>query len=253
LTLARPTSGGQFLASTIVTDDGGNASYNGLLLVAQHRLSQNFSVLANYTYSHCLDQGEANQDITNMYQSPTNRRAEWGNCASDHRQMFNTSLVVQSPKYGSRWIQRFAGDWRFSSIFTAASAAWLTVTSGTDRSLTGVGSDRPNVVGDWHVSQNTLSRFFDTTAFVGNAPGQYGNVGRSTLPGRANWNLDSALWRTFSINERIKTDLRVEAFNVLNHARFNNPGTTLSNGTTFGVTTSALDPRILQVAMKLTF
>jgi hypothetical protein len=253
LTLARPTTGGQFLGDTVVTDDGGNASYNGLLLVAQHRLSHNFSVLANYTYSHCLDQGEANQDITNMYQNPADRRAEWGNCASDRRQVFNTSLVVQSPKYSSAWIERLAGNWRFSSIFTAASGAWLTVTSGTDRSLTGVGSDRPNVVGDWHVSQNTLSRFFDTTAFAGNAPGQYGNAGHAIVLGRANWNLDSALWRTFSITERVKTDLRLEAFNVLNHARFNNPGTTLSNGTTFGVTTTALDPRILQVAMKVTF
>ncbi|MBV9294266.1 MAG: TonB-dependent receptor, partial [Acidobacteriaceae bacterium] len=90
LALTNPTEGPYF-GSISYVDDGGNASYNGLLLVAQHRFSHNFSALANYTWSHCLDDGEANQDITNLYQNPNNRRAEWGNCASDRRQLFNLS------------------------------------------------------------------------------------------------------------------------------------------------------------------
>ena len=116
-----------------------------------------------------------------------------------------------------------------------------------------MGSDRPDVTGDWQVDQNTLARFFNTSAFTGNAPGQYGNAGRAIILGRANWNLDAAVWRAFPIREGMKLDVRLEAFNVLNHARFNNPGTALNAGTTFGVTTTALDPRILQVAMKFSF
>jgi hypothetical protein len=64
---------------------------------------------------------------------------------------------------------------------------------------------------------------------------------------------DAALWRDFAIRERIKLNVRGEAFNLLNHARFNPPGVTLSQGTTFGAITTAQDPRILQVAMKMTF
>jgi len=48
-------------------------------------------------------------------------------------------------------------------------------------------------------------------------------------------------------------DLRVEAFNVFNHTRFANPGTSLNNGNTLGQITSALDPRIMQLALKLAF
>jgi hypothetical protein len=116
-----------------------------------------------------------------------------------------------------------------------------------------VGNDRPNVVGEWRVDQNTLSRFFNTAAFTGNTTGEFGNVGRNPMPGRANWNLDSALSRTFPIKESIKADFRFEAFNMLNHARFNNPGVSLNAPATFGITTSALDPRILQLALKLNF
>jgi hypothetical protein len=39
-------------------DDGANASYNALLLSENHRLSKNFSVLVNYTWSHCVGDGD---------------------------------------------------------------------------------------------------------------------------------------------------------------------------------------------------
>jgi hypothetical protein len=250
--LANPAAG-KYLGSMAIVDDGGNASYQALLLVLQHRFSRNFSALSNFTWSHCLDQGENGQDIVNFYQNPANRRAEWGNCASDRRKVFNSSLVGEMPRFVSPWVQRLAGNWQASSIFTYSSGSWMTITSGVDNSLTGVGADRPNVVGDWHVAQNTLSQWFNTAAFSKNGPGQYGNAGVAIIPGRANWNLDAAIWRSFSLKEAIKLDVRWEAFNVVNHTRFNNPGTALNTGNTFGITSSAQAPRIMQAALKMTF
>jgi hypothetical protein len=150
------------------------------------------------------------------------------------------------PRFASPWVQRFAGNWQGSSIFTYSSGSWMTITSGTDNSLTGVGSDRPNVVGDWHVAQNTLAQWFNTAAFAKNGP-------VAIIPGRANWNLDATVSRSFPLKEAVKLDLRWEAFNILNHTRFNNPGTSLNSGTTFGITSSALAPRIMQAALKVTF
>jgi hypothetical protein len=249
--LANPATG-KYFGSTIMVDDSGNASYNGLLLAANHRFSHNFSVLANYTLSHCLDQGEANQDIVNMYQNPSNRRAEWGNCAQDRRQLFNLSLIAQTPKFSGKWIERFVGNWQVSGIFTYQTGTWLTVTDGTDVSLTGLGSDRPNAAGDWRLSNPTIAQWFNTSAFTRQAAGSFGNAGRNVVLGPSAWNLDTGLWRTFPIRERIKIDARFEAFNVLNHTRFNVPVVALNAGN-FGQITSARDPRILQVAMKLTF
>jgi hypothetical protein len=244
---------GKYYGNTIVVDDGGNASYNGLLLVAQHRFSHNFSALANFTWSHCFDQGENGQDIANFYQDPNNRRAEWGSCASDRRKVFNLSLVTSSPRFGPRIVNLILGNWQGSGIFSASDGSPLTITSGVDNSLTGVGADRPNVVGSGKLDHPTIQQWFNTAAFVKNGPGAYGNAGPGLLTGPGRWNLDAAVWRTFRFGERIRTDFRWEAFNVLNHARFNNPGTALNTGNTFGVISSAQDPRIMQAALKVTF
>ncbi len=244
---------GQYFGSAAAVDTAGNASYNALLLTLQHRMSHSFSVLTNYTLSHCLNQGEAGQDIVNYYQDPQNRRAEWGNCAADRRQIANASLVFKSPQFHSTWIKRLAGDWQASGIYTFTTGSWLTVTDGTDISLTGLGSDRPNITADWHVDNRTIKQWFNTSAFTKQQAGTFGNAGRSTILGPSNWNLDAALWRTFRVTESTKMDLRVEAFNVLNHTRFNNPGTSLSNGNTLGQINTALDPRIMQLALKVNF
>jgi len=253
--LAKPY--GPYFGSAITVDTAGNAGYNALLFTVQHRLSHNFSILTNYTWSHCLNQGEAGQDIVNFYQDSQNRRAEWANCAADRRQIANASLVFKTPEFASTWLKRLAGDWQASGIYTFTSGSWLTPTDGTDISLTGLGSDRPNVVGDWHVSNPTIKQWFNTSAFTRQPTGTFGNAGRNTILGPSSWNVDAALWRTFKIKESTKMDVRAEAFNVLNHTRFGspngNPGTSLSNGNTLGQITNALDPRILQLALKLSF
>ncbi len=248
---ANPATG-KYFGSAIQIDDGGNASYNGLLLSANHRMSRHFSIGANYTWSHCFDQGEANQDIVNTYQDPNNRRVEWGNCNSDLRHIGNVSAILESPKFGPRWVQAIASNWQLSGIFTAHSGGWLTVVDGTDVSLTGIGLDRPNAIGGASLANPAITKWFNTAAFQKQTAGTYGNAGRSVVAGPANWNLDSGLWRTFTMAERFKLTARFEAFNTLNHARFNAPVTTLSAGN-FGQITAAQDPRILQMALKLAF
>jgi Carboxypeptidase regulatory-like domain len=281
LTLSNPTIG-PLLAGGLVEDfSNGNSAYNGLLVSAQHRLSKNFSILANLTWSHCMDQGEIGQDIGNAFQNPANRKADWGPCASDRRKIFNLSMVVQSPRYESRVVQMLAGNWQASGIFTASSGGWLNVTDGVDQSLTGVGADRPDEIANPFVagavagnpgctaptSVNNVAHWFNPCAFVAAPLGTFGTFGRTGLQGPGNWNFDAAIWRTFPIREGLKLDFRAEAFNAFNHLEIGNPGTgiysnlavtptssTLTPSTSTGLITSAANgPRILQLALKLTF
>ena len=253
--LANPAQG-QLLGSVSLLDDGGNADYNGLLLSVQHRWSNNFTGLANYTWSHCLSDGDQSNGggILNQYQNPNNRNAEYGNCVTDRRQLFNGSIIAQTPRFTNAEVRRLASGWRFSGIFTASTGAPLTVTVGTDNALAGEGAvlDRPNLVGDPNVSNPGVRAWFNTAAFAKAAAGSYGNLGRSTLFGPGQWNLDASLARLFAVNERSNLEFRVEAFNVFNHTRLGNP-TTAMNSSLFGQINSAADPRIMQGALKFTF
>ena len=251
LSLADPAKG-KYIGNLYVTDDGANASYNGLMLSLNRRFSRNWSALANYTWSHCLNHGEKDQDITNQYQNPADRDAEWGNCSLDRRHLFNLSMVARTPRFGSKWLRALAGNWGLSQIFTYRSGSPLTITSGADNSLTAAGMDRPNVIADPHVDAPTINRWFNVSAFQANSAGTYGNAGRGILFGPSAWNFDFALWRIVPIREGVSTDLRFEAFNLFNHARFGDPATNIRSGT-FGRITTAADPRILQLAFKVTF
>lgn len=264
---------GPLYGTMIQNESLGDASYNGLLLVAQHRLSHNFSVLGNYTWSHCLDDGDIGQALVTNFQDPTHPKADWGSCASDRRQEVNASFVAQSPTLGDRVTRAITGDWSLSGIYTVTSGAWLNVTDGSDVSLTGVGNDRPNKVGNPFVAGTITAnptctapsvlggigksgKWFNPCAYQAQAATTFGDTHRADLVGPGNWNFDSALWRTFKLNERYSMLFRFEAFNALNHLWKANPGSTsISSGAVGEILApqSGTNARLLQLAAKISF
>jgi Carboxypeptidase regulatory-like domain/TonB-dependent Receptor Plug Domain len=95
----------------------------------------------------------------------------------------------------------------------------------------------------------------------------YGSLPRNFLRGPGYINFDMAFAKTTAITERTKLEFRAEFFNLFNHANFLNPGVNnLGNGifsgsnggsnpnsSLFGQITSTYDPRIIQLALRLTF
>jgi hypothetical protein len=247
---------GQYYSTLYTTDDGGTSNYNGLLLSVQHRFSQHFTMLANYTWSHCISEGDFNGDIAGAYyQNPTNRNGDRGDCNFDYRQLANVSIVAESPFKGSNWTARLLGNWQISPSLRLQSGGPLNILSGKDNSLTGENMDRVDAVAG--VSPYTTSwgpqlQMLNPAAFVSNPIGTFGTLGRDVLRGPGVITVNAALVRFFSITERYRLETRFEAFNAINHANFMNPSVTLTSAT-FGRITAAGDPRILQFAMKLHF
>jgi len=257
---------GASVGGVIIANTNGYSSYNGLLVSMQHRMSHGFSILANYTWSHCLDLGEGGQDIANAYQNPQNTLAEYGNCGQDRRHLVNVSVILQMPKLSNRWMERLLGGWSTSQIFTVASGSPFNVTDGSDISLSGVAADRPIVVGNPRVAGLVAANptcvaptvigiqraYYNPCAFVTQPAGTFGNEGRNILFGPGRYNVDSAITRSFRIREKYRLDFRGEAFNILNHANWGNPSSSLS-GTLGLITGASNSARILQAAMKLVF
>jgi len=249
-----PTAGG-LVGSIAQADPEGTANYNALVLSANKRFTSNFSILANYTYSHCLDIADTANDLAfPQYQNPNNSSAEYGNCSYDHRQITNASIVAQSPgHWNDVWARRLLSDWDLSIIFSSSTGNYLNPLSGADNSRTGVGLDRPNYVKSSRLSTRTIAQWFDTTAFNGNAVGTFGNASRNSILGPAYVDVDLGFGRRFKFTERWDFQFRAEAFNVLNHTNLSDPGSNLRATSTYGRVTAASDPRIIQFSGKIHF
>jgi hypothetical protein len=279
LNLANPNHGYKMNGGVIMGTSLGDSAYNGLLVSVQHRLSQGFSINGNYTWSHCLDDGEVGIDVTAAFENPANPKADWGNCGTDRRQIYNLSLVAQTPKFSSGWVEGIVGNWTASGIFTASTGSYANVLDGADISLIGLGGgtsnsgggsghDRPNKIGDpfaaGTIAANpsctapaqvkTIAHWFTPCAYQTQTATTFGNTARNSLLGPGHWNFDAAVWRTFPLTERFKVDFRFEGFNVFNDPQFGNPAATLSSTSTLGrITSTVNNQRILQAALKITF
>ncbi len=95
--------------------------------------------------------------------------------------------------------------------------------------------------------------YFNTALFSEDALGQLGNSNRRFFHGPGIINFNTALVKNTPISEQISTEFRAEFFNVFNHPQFENPGGNISRASTFGIITSAGDPRIGQLALKIIF
>jgi Carboxypeptidase regulatory-like domain/TonB dependent receptor-like, beta-barrel len=279
-------SQGQYYGTYPSLDDGGTGSYNALLLSAEHRFSNHFSMLANYTWSHCISDLWTQAINGPEYTDPANRRFDRGNCTSvDIHHSFNLSAVLQSPHFSSHILQLIAGDWQLSPIFTAHTGSYFTAILGgvnADDAANGIGAQRPNLVPGVspYCTPKRVSPYFtsagncwiNSAAFSlpgggldanGNEPGAFGNEGVNNLEGPGFFDVDFALSRRFPITERQSLEIRWETFNVENRVNLVNPGTAgisavgtnnLTLGTpTFGMISSDVAPRIMQFAIKYYF
>jgi Carboxypeptidase regulatory-like domain/TonB dependent receptor len=252
-------SQGQYYSSIVQADDGGVSSYNGLLFSVQHRFAQHFTLLSNYTWSHCISDIDFQGELAGtLYQNQNNRAGEKGSCIYDHRSIFNTSLVALSSGFGSGFAKTVTANWQLSPIITASSGAPFTITDGSDVSLTAGGNDRPNqVLPNATPAQQGIKSWFNQAAFQKQPTGTFGDVGRTSLNQPGSWNIDLALSRIFRITERWNVEARADAFNVLNHGNWMlfSSGTTSQSITssTFGQITMFSSPRIIQLALKVSF
>jgi hypothetical protein len=84
----------------------------------------------------------------------------------------------------------------------------------------------------------------------------FGNSGTGIVDGPGQANLDVAASRTFAFNspvERSGLQFRAEFYNALNHPQFVNPDTNFSSSTFGVISSTAVNPRIIQLALRFSF
>ena len=247
-----------------------NSGYNSLQLTAQKRYSRGLTILANYTWSKSIDTLPYNQGITGVsagsnspipWNFPGRHQYDRGPSEFDHTQRFVVSYVYDLPKLAktNALVRTIAGGWQLTGILTYQTGGPLTILAGKDQSQTGIGADRANYLGGNPYgsgacgSSGPCVNYLVPSVFGLPETGAYGNVGKGLLRGPDLFNWDTGLFKEFPIaGERVRLQFRGEFFNAANRKNFNNPNVTQS-ASGFGSITSAQDPRIGQLALKLAF
>ncbi|MBL8290600.1 MAG: carboxypeptidase regulatory-like domain-containing protein [Bryobacterales bacterium] len=254
-----------------------HSSYHSLQARLQHRFANGFTLLGSYAYAKSIDNGSGIRTTDGDALTPSdnyNLRAERGLSAFDFRQRLTASFLYELPfgrgrKVGiSNPVANFLlGGWQFGGIVTFQDGFPATAFCGPGNIQNGGGYCKPDAVSGVSAklpeSQQSVSRFFNTDAFVdrvGVAPGaaqpvfRYGTAGRNTIIGPGITSLDMSVNKFFRLKENSHTlEFRGEFFNLPNHPVFQQPGTTVRTPTYGVISGTRLDSRQIQLALKYSF
>jgi hypothetical protein len=245
-------------ASLMEMTNDGVSNYHSVQLTVEKRFNSRFSILGNYTYSKSLDNQSVDNQFTVSNPNPNDPHFNYGRSDFDTPHNLSSSGVWTLPQLNShnRLLRAAVGGWQVAGSLSWRSGTPLNVISGQDRSLSGIGLDRADLVGDPVIHNGRsrtamISHYFNTSAFALNSLGTFGNSPRNLMRSVRVFNLDSSVEKTFG--EQHKISVRGDFFNTFNNVHLNGPGLNVSSASTFGAITSAGDPRILQVAARYRF
>jgi len=238
-------------------------NYHSIQTSLERRFANSSVVKVNYTWSKALT--NAQTDRSSAPQNSYNLDAEYGLSQLDRRHVLTATYVYELPFFKSQQglTGHLLGGWQTSGIFTVNSGLPLTVTNSSasvPRDPAGQGctnaattcSVRPNQIANAEGPQ-TVAQWFNIASFVENTTlGVPGNARRGSITGPGLWRADASVFKMIKITERVNTQLRFEGFNIFNHENFNTVNTSFGTAA-FGTVTGSRDPRILQLAAKITF
>ena len=233
-----------------------NSNYNALQVQLRKNVGA-FRILGAYTWSKSIDNSSGFFDAINPFNPDLSRALSTFDVAHNFVVSYSYDLPFAKSDHGVKG--KLLGGWTISGITRFTTGFPVTLSESDDASLCGCsGADVPSYDGTSihfldprNVVPNVGNLFFDPSPFSSNAPGTIGNVKRRFFhgPGINNWDL--AFHKNTRITERVALEFRGELFNAFNHAQFENPDGDVAGN--MGLVTGARDPRIGQLALKLSF
>jgi Carboxypeptidase regulatory-like domain len=253
------------------------SNYNALQAQVNKHFSNGLLFSFNYVWSHFLDDqdssGWGNRGGTQTWQNGLEPGTNYGNSNFDIRNAFKGYAAYDLPfgkgkefMNSNKVLDEVLGGWRLAGTFIAQSGNPFTIVDTasnifSNSKYTDCGNGCatfPNVVGDWHVSNPSIHRWFNTAAFA--APTVWGNERRNQLVGPRLSVLNLSLGKTFTVTERVHLEVRSDWVNALNHPSFNRPNNDLGNPAEFGLIDPnsqsggiAVAPRSGQLSARVTF
>jgi hypothetical protein len=253
-------------AGYVYLTSSGNSIRNSAQIQLRRRLRGGFSASTQYTYARAFDNAPlmsggivtANQGGTAIAQNWLDLAAERAPSSFDQRHQvtvqsqYTTGVGVSGGALLSGWKGALMKEWTMAMQLTVGSGLPQTPIYIAAVPGTGVtGNLRPDVTGA-SIDDAPPGLHLNPAAFRTPLPGAWGNAGRNSITGPAQFSLNASLGRSFPWRDRYNIDLRVDATNVLNHVTFRSWNTTLSSAQ-FGLP-NRFDPmRSIQTTLRLRF
>jgi outer membrane receptor protein involved in Fe transport len=267
LSASSPIDPGLPLGNIIVQESVGNSSYQALWIEVRKHFSRGLQFGSYYSWSKSIDENSQNNQglvIQNSY----NIAGDRGLSDFDARHRFVFSPIYELPFKGNRLVT----GWQISLIETLQSGNPLNFHL-SNTSFAGAATLRPNVTGNvitgftpaTNGSPTSITYIQNPGVFInqGTTPGTilgFGSLGRNVVIGPGFSNLDLSLSKIIKLNERFNLLLRADAYDLLNHANFTNPVTTIGSATLGLITGGTRAPagdfgssRQIQLSLKLRF
>ena len=258
----------EYTAVSFYRNNVGTTDYQGLAFSIRQRLSRGLTYSAAYTHSKLTDIASSVFDASILTGPLTNAAvADSHNLERDRDystgdipHYFGASIVWDLPIGAGRAtnpggvLGALARDWTVASVMTLQSGMPVAVTQANSLGYAGFTTQRPNLVADptLPADQRTPDHWFNTAAFATANQFTIGSASRNPVRGPSYRDVDLAVMRRVGVGGERAIELRVEVFNLLNTANFGAPAAQLGPAS-FGTITTALDPRVVQLAAKFWF
>jgi hypothetical protein len=241
--------------------------YHSLQIAVNRPLKAGLLLKGAYTFSKAMGMTTSGEDgwVGLDFNAPSQYARNYARQAFDRPHVFQMGFLYEIPggkgDKGNKVVNTVIRDWQLNGIFAAYSGLPFTITASNGNSINEPGNlQTANQVGNFNVLGNIGNdgKWFDTSAFVQPTGTNFGNTGRYEFRGPSAWNLDLSLFRGFPFGSR-RVEFRLEGFNILNHARFNNPSNSVTSSTygqifqLEGNGTALTDARTIRLGLRFQF
>jgi hypothetical protein len=250
----------QFAPRILTSDDTGHARFEGLSLRLDKRYSSGLFFTGSYQISDNKDNGSGEVEA-NDTAFAWNHDADWAYSRYHRRHRTAISFGYELPfGEGKRWLggagplAYVLGDWQVAGALRVQSGVPFSVSVNALQTLGSFVPSRANFAAGREDDRGQLddasaTRWFDASAYSVPAAGFQGTAGRNSLIGPGFKRMDLAFTKRFPI-QAARIDFRGEIFNLFNWVNFGNPSANISN-TNVGIITSADDPRVVTLSLRV--
>ena len=270
LSTSSPFRGGAGLGNIAYIDSDSLSNYNALWVTVRKAFSHGVQINSTYTWSKSQDLNSLGSQGTYSLQNNFNPKGDYGLSDFDARSHFVFSGLWNLPFHGNRLKE----GWLLANITQLQSGNPLNVT--TTSTYNGVSATiRPTLIGSYTTGRLATLANGNVPFIQGTAcativagcsfyaqPTGFGNLRRNALTGPGFADSDVSLQKTTKLAESADLVVRIDAFDLLNHANFGNPTLSATGAatSTFGQISStrtavgdAGSSRQLQFAMRFEF